>query len=124
MRNSRSSKSRALSKISKVLIENGKDEKGEKTIEESLEVAKSISDESKKSKVLLEISKVLIENGKESCEGEKVLEELLEVVKSISDENWKSRTLFEISKSIDRVWKRGRRREDFRRIVRSRKIYK
>ena len=67
------------------MIEVGKEEK-------SLEVAKSISDESKKSEALFEISKVLIESGKE--------EKSLEVAKSISDESKKSRALFEFSKVL------------------------
>ena len=33
-------------------------------------------------------------------------------------------SIIEYFKSINREWKRGSRREDFRRIVRSRKIYK
>ena len=108
-------KSVALLEISKVLIEVGKEVEGEKILEESLEVAKSISDESKKSEATVEISKVLIEVGKEG-EGEVVLEESLEVAKSIS-QDLEIESIIEYFKSIDRGRKRGK-------IIRSRQIYK
>ena len=89
------------------MIEVGKEVEGEKILEESLEVAKSISDDGKKSEDLVEISKVLIEVEKRL----KAIEGFRRIVRS--RKIYKSRLLeiesiIEYFKSIDREWKRGK----------------
>jgi len=87
-----SGKSAALGAISTELAKQGKLEEGASVIQESLECARGINDESRKSAVLSAISTELAKQGK--------LEESLECAHGISDKSDKSAALRAISSEL------------------------
>ena len=85
-------KSMAYSKISNILMDQGKEDESQDAMQESLKVASEITDSFDKSRAYLGISKVLI--------GQRKKDESLKVASQITDVRIKSNAYLEISNKL------------------------
>ena len=99
-------KSRTYLEISKILMDQGKNEESREAIKESLKVASEITDALDKSRTYLEISKILMDQGKNE-ESREAIKESLKVASEITDNYVKSMAYIDItSLLIDKLNKR------------------